>query len=473
VPLKVYLRGIYSTALTKILLDEGFEISYPSNPILARFKVRNLNVKPDAVIIETSDKQGVLVKGPSEKAEKLVRVIVERLKYVILRKSIVAVGSVYKGLIVGNVNGNALINLGSFKGLLRNIGNLKNGDEVLVQTVQPIWKADELAPLRSNIVIDGFYMGLTQNGTVTFDDSLRKSPRFREILNLSSILRRDGWGIRWKSTAAKAPLEELIGEFEELKGKVKLVRKDSLQSSGPLLEGESVYRLDFPCKNLLDELRSTVVPTVKGHHVYRCFREFGAAVDLAELMLARGADKSFVEDCLDRFIGFKSIEVGSRLEFEHRKLDGTILNLNPGVVEAVDSDFLTVRRRISGSGFYDGLGVAKEPGDYALTRFKPGGWLIEHMYFSSRGEFKGIYVNINTPVEVVKGLVRYVDLAVDVSAKPGEEPKVLDMDELEEFYEKGVVQEPIFSSALKALEEAKLRASTIQSGELNKPYSST
>jgi hypothetical protein len=268
-------------------------------------------------------------------------------------------------------------------------------------------------------------------------------------------------------------LEELIGEFEELKGKVKLVRKDSLQSSGPLLEGESVYRLDFPCKNLLDELRSTVVPTVKGHHVYRCFREFGAAVDLAELMLARGADKSFVEDCLDRFIGFKSIEVGSRLEFEHRKLDGTILNLNPGVVEAVDSDFLTVRRRISGSGFYDGLGVAKEPGDYALTRFKPGGWLIEHMYFSSRGEFKGIYVNINTPVEVVKGLVRYVDLAVDVSAKPGEEPKVLDMDELEEFYEKGVVQEPIFSSALKALEEAKLRASTIQSGELNKPYSST
>ncbi len=468
-PLKVYLRGIYSTALTKILLDEGFEISYPSNPILARFKVKNLNVKPDAVIIETSDKQGVLVRGSSEKAEKLVRVIVERLKYVIVRKSIITVGSVYKGLVVGDVNGNALINFDSFKGLLRGVGGLRNGDEVLVQTVQPIWRTGELVPVKSNIAIDGFYMSLTQNDTVTFDDSMRKSPRFRELLNLSSILRRDGWGIRWKNTAAKAPVEELIGEFEELKGRAKLLRKDSLQPSGLVLEGESVYRLDFPCKSLLDELRSTVVPTVKGHHVYRCFREFGAAVDLAELMLARGADRSFIEDCLDRFIGFKSIEVGSRLEFEHRKLDGTILKLNPGVVEAIDSDFLTVRRRISGSGFYDGLEVAKEPGDYALTRFKPGDWLIEHMYFSSRGEFKGVYVNINTPVEVVKGLVRYVDLAVDVSAKPGEEPKVLDMDELEEFYEKGVVQEPIFSSALKALEEAKLRASVMQSRELNKP----
>jgi Ribonuclease G/E len=467
--LKVYLRGIYSTALTKLLLDEGFEISYPSNSILIRFKVKNLNVKPDVVIIETSDKQGVLVRGASEKVERVVKVIVEQLKYVIVRKSIIGVGSIYKGLVVGNVNGNALIDFSSFKGLLRDIGGLRNGDEVFVQTFQPIWKTDELVPLKSNIVIDGFYMGLTQNDTVTFDYSSRKSPRFRDLLNISSVLRRDGWGIRWKNTAAKASLEELIREFEELKGRAKLLRRSCPQTSGLILEGESVYRLEFPCKSLLDELRSMVVPTVKGHHVYRCFREFGAAVDLAELMLARGADKAFVEDCLDRFIGFKSIEVGSWLEFEHRKLDGTILNLNPGVIEAIDSDFLTVRRKISGSGFYDGLGVAKEPGDYALTRFKPGDWLIEHMYFSSRGEFKGVYVNINTPVEVVRGLVRYVDLAVDVSAKLGEEPKVLDMDELEEFYEKGVVQEPIFSSALKALEEAKLRALTTREKGLNKP----
>ncbi|MEM2849738.1 MAG: DUF402 domain-containing protein [Candidatus Bathyarchaeia archaeon] len=453
--MKAYLRGIYSTALTKLLLDEGFEISYPSRSIFNRFKIVDLNVKPDVTIIETSDKQGVLVKGLPENVEKAGKVIVERLKYVIVKKSPVNVGSVYRGLAVGDVNGGALIDLGSFKGLLRDAEGLKTGDETLVQVAHPSWRIGELFSLRRYIIIDGFYMRLTQNNTVTFDDSLRNSPRFKDLLNLSSLLHRDGWGIRWKNTAAKAPVEELIREFEELKRKAKLLKRNCSTGARLIVEGEGVYRLDFPCKSLLDDLRSKVVPTVKGHHIYRCFRELGAAIDFAEFMLAKDADRAFVEDCLDKFIGFKSLEIGSRLEFEHRKLDGTVLNLSPGVVENIDSEFLTVRRRIYGSGFYDGLEVAKEAGDYALTRFKPGGWLVEHKYFSSRGEFKGIYININTPVEIVKGLVSYVDLAVDVSAKPGEKPKVLDMSELEKFYEEEVVQEPIFSNALKAVEEAK------------------
>ncbi|MBS7611919.1 DUF402 domain-containing protein [Candidatus Bathyarchaeota archaeon] len=462
--MKAYLRGIYSTALTKLLLDEGFEISYPSRSILIRFKIIDLNVKPDVTIIETSDKQGVLVKGLSEKIEKAVKVIVERLRYVIMKKSPVNVGSVYKGLVIGNVNGDALIDLGSFKGLLRGIEGLKTEDEILVQVAQPSWRISELISLRRYVAIDGFYMRLTQNNTVTFDDSLRKSPRFKELLNLSSILHREGWGILWKNTAAKAPLEELIREFEELKRKAKLLKRNGSIGARLILEGEGVYRLDFPHKSLLDDLRSKVVPTVKGHHIYRCFREFGAAIDFAEFMLARSVDRTFVEDCLDRFIGFKSLEVGSRLEFEHRKLDGTVLNLAPGIVENIDPELLTVKRRIYGSGFYDGLEVAKEVGDYALTRFKPGDWLIEHRYFSSHGEFKGIYININTPVEVVKGLVRYIDLAVDVSAKPGEKPKVLDMSELEKFYEEGIVQEPIFLDALKAVEKAKTMVLSLLEG---------
>ncbi len=454
--LKAYLRGIYSTALTKLLLDEGFEISYPSRPILSRFKIVGLNVKPDVTIVETSDKQGVLVKGSSKTVEKTVKLIVERLKYVIVKKSLVNIGSVYRGLVVGNVNGGALIDLGPSRGLLRDAGGLKTGDEVLVQVVQPSWRIGGLFPLRRYITVDGFYMSLTQSNTVTFDDSLRRSHRFEELSNLSSILHRDGLGIRWKNTAAKAPVEELIREFEELKRKARLLKSSSSTEARLILEGEGVHRLDFPCKNLLDDLRSKVVPTVKEHHIYRCVREFGAVVDFAEFMLSRGVDRAFVEDCLNRFIGFKSLEVGSRLEFEHRKLDGTVLNLSPGIVENIGSGFLTVKRRIYGSGFYDGLGVPKEVGDYALTRFKPGGWLIEHRYFSSHGKFKGIYINVNTPVEVVKGLVRYVDLAVDVSAKPGEKPKVLDMNELERFYEEGIVPEPIFSEALKAVEEAKI-----------------
>ncbi|MEM2240118.1 MAG: DUF402 domain-containing protein [Candidatus Bathyarchaeia archaeon] len=470
--MRVYLRGIYSTALTRLMLDEGFEISYPSRTIAVRFKIGGLNVKPDVAVVETSDKQGVLVRGLPEKVESAVKTVVERLKYVFVRKSLVNVGSVYKGFVAGNTEDGVLVDLGSFKGLVQNGRGLNTGDYVLVQTYKPVWKSGESVSLRRHITVDGFYMSLTQNNLVAFDEPLRKSPRFRELLNLSSIIRREEWGIRWKSTAVRAPVEELLREFEELKEKAKLLRKSCSTESTLILEGEAVYKLEFPCKNLLDDLRSKVVPTVRGHHVYRCFREFGAAVDLAELMLARGVDRVFIEDCLDRLIGFKSVEVGSRLNFEHRKLDGTVLTLTPGVVEHVEFDLLTVRRRIYGPGLYDGLGISKETGDYALTRFKPGDWLIEHRYFSNRGEFKGIYININTPVEVVKGLVRYVDLAVDVSAKPGGELKVHDMDELKEFYDKGVVQEPVFLGALKALEEAKARILDLQKNKWSTSYGS-
>ena len=98
--------------------------------------------------------------------------------------------------------------------------------------------------------------------------------------------------------------------------------------------------------------------------------------------------------------------------------------------------------------------IAKETGDYAITKVKPGGWLVENRYFSSRGELKGVYININTPAEVVRGLVRYLDLGVDVVAKPREEPKVLDLEELEGAYMAGIITKAIYERALNAVKEA-------------------
>ncbi|MEM2448101.1 MAG: hypothetical protein QXT14_04025, partial [Candidatus Bathyarchaeia archaeon] len=111
-PLRVYLRGIYSTALTRLMLDEGFEISYPSRTIAVRFKIGGLNVKPDVAVVETSDKQGVLVRGLPEKVESAVKTVVERLKYVFVRRSLVNVGSVYKGVVAGNTEDGVLVDLG-------------------------------------------------------------------------------------------------------------------------------------------------------------------------------------------------------------------------------------------------------------------------------------------------------------------------------------------------------------------------
>ena len=452
--MKAYLRGIYSTALTKLLLDAGFEIAYPSRKIRLRLSLQDLKSKPDVVVLGTGDRQGVTVKGPREYAEETVRTIVERLGIAVIRRSVVNVGAVYKGRIVDVSCGDALVDLGSIKGLLRNSGQFNVDDEVLVQTVKPLWSGD-LVFLRKRIFIDGFYMSLTLDGVVRFDDYLKKNPRFKELMGLSSLLCRNGWGIRWKNMAAKAPIDELIREFEELKSKAEALEKNDAPAPCMVLAGEAVYKLEFPCKNLLDDIRASVASTVTGHHIYRTVDGIGAAVDLAESLLSKGVDRMVVESCLEELVGVRGMEAGDLVEFEHRKLDGRVIRLTPGVVEDIGPDVLTVRRRIYGSGVYDGLSVAKEPGDYVMTRFRPGGWLIENRYFSKDGVFKGIYVNINTPVEVVNRVVRYLDLGVDVSAKPGEEPRVLDLEELEEAYRAGVITEALYRRALETVEEAK------------------
>lgn len=452
--MKAYLRGIYSTALTKLLLDAGFEIAYPSRKIRLRLSLQDLKSKPDVVVLGTGDRQGVTVRGPREYVEETVRTIVERLGIAVIRRSVVDVGAVYRGRVVDVSCGDVLVDLGSFKGLLRDSGRFRVDDEVLVQTFKPLWSRS-LAFLKSRISIDGFYMSLTLDGVVRFDERLKKTPRFKELLSLSSLLCRGSWGIRWRNIAAKAPIDELIKEFEELKSKAEAVEKNGAPAPCMVLAGEAVYRLEFPCKNLLDDIRASVASTVRGHHIYRTVNGIGAAVDLAEILLSKGADRGLVESSLEELVGVRGMRNGDLVEFEHRKLDGRVIRLTPGVVEDINRGVLTVRRRIHSSGVYDGLSVVKEPGDYVMTRFRPGGWVIENRYFSEDGVFKGVYVNVNTPIEVVDGLVRYLDLGVDVAAKPGEEPQVLDLEELEDAYRTGLVTEALYRRALEALEEAK------------------
>jgi len=45
--LKAKVRGIYTTALTKLLLENGFEIVQPSQAIKSRFGIPDNNEPPD------------------------------------------------------------------------------------------------------------------------------------------------------------------------------------------------------------------------------------------------------------------------------------------------------------------------------------------------------------------------------------------------------------------------------------------
>ncbi len=100
---------------------------------------------------------------------------------------------------------------------------------------------------------------------------------------------------------------------------------------------------------------------------------------------------------------------------------------------------------------YDGLGIPKEPGDYAVTEVEIGEWHFKTEYFSRDGRLKGTYVNLNTPVELYPYGIRYVDLEVDVCMWPDGRVEKLDEEKLEKAMEEGLVSEKLVKLVRKKL----------------------
>lgn len=82
------VRGIYSTALTKLLLDHGFEIVQPSIEIIERFRLEASDGEPDLNIRDRYDRQGVEAEGNAEAIEALATILREEFFDVVSRKRV-------------------------------------------------------------------------------------------------------------------------------------------------------------------------------------------------------------------------------------------------------------------------------------------------------------------------------------------------------------------------------------------------
>ncbi|MBS7634712.1 DUF402 domain-containing protein [Candidatus Bathyarchaeota archaeon] len=94
--LKARVRGIYSTALTRLLLDNGFEIVQPSAAIKERFNLLSTpenNCQPDLDINDRFDRQGVNIFGNSISVEKFASILFNIFDDVIVRRRISASAS--------------------------------------------------------------------------------------------------------------------------------------------------------------------------------------------------------------------------------------------------------------------------------------------------------------------------------------------------------------------------------------------
>lgn len=140
---------------------------------------------------------------------------------------------------------------------------------------------------------------------------------------------------------------------------------------------------------------------------------------------------------------------------EHVKLDGRVFHLGEALIEAFDRNHSSLRlsRVFRRKGVYDGLEIPKEPGDHAITEAKLGEWHFKTQYFSSDGQLKGTYFNLNTPIELYPYHIRYVDLEVDVCVWPDGRIRTLDEEKLEEAAENELITEKLVKIVKEKLRE--------------------
>ena len=469
-PAKVRIRGIYATALTKLVLDRGFIVVQPSQVIAGRFSLEPLEEEPDVVITDRADKHGVVVSGLEKPVEEILSAMREELPDAIFRRAPFGLWAIYKGLVVDHPR--RIISIGDVVGRLAEGEELDPEDvEVLVQIVRYEGKKPVLTRfvrLRGRFaILKPFEPGIELSRRITDEE---KAAWLEE---LGEKLVPEGMGLRWRSRAASADEGELKSDVESLLAYWDELSSSFASSDGPreLAPGKALVDVEFPlsAKERLDELRAAVCPTLKGHHALKaCGGSLSNSVEMAERLLSQGMPDDQVRSLFDEVLKREMPYEGSRLAILHVKLDGTVIRLGEALVlEAGDGlRNLLLVRRIRGRGLYDGLGTLREPGDVALTRTGLGSMRLVTSYMRPDGAYKGTYVNINTPVEVCSDSVRYVDLEVDVCIWPDGRVRVLDEEELYEAVDEGVISAQL---AERVMAEAEAVVKEVEEGLIGPP----
>jgi hypothetical protein len=206
----------------------------------------------------------------------------------------------------------------------------------------------------------------------------------------------------------------------------------------------------YLAKSALDEERNKIVPTLFHHHRLKTIAsEFVDLMEERDLTNHPERRKAASEHVEKRLI-WESYSPGKEIAIEHVKLDGKTVYLSEG--ELTESDFKERKLKLKRSKFkgrskYDGLNLEKREGDYAITETKEGDWFYKHTYLRENGELIGWYFNVNTPVEFYPDRIRYVDLEIDVVARPGGRVEVIDELILERQVKAGFISERLQEKA--------------------------
>jgi hypothetical protein len=452
----VRVRGIYATALTRLLSDASVDVVQASGPIEARFDAEFPVERAGASVETTDDQQGVGVSGDRETVERVVAELRDLGRDALAWADPLPVRAVYAGEVIETVGSGAVVDCGDGEGFLpysNSDERVETGDRLRVQVIEGAapW-TDGRPVLDGAVAVRGELLTLVRGGS---NSSTASGPAMLDVVAADP---REGWGISWEGASDDASFDAIadaLAAANEWAAAIDdaLVEADDPADAAPARQsdGGATTWVWFGRESRfeLDAVRRDVTTTMAGHHRVKAgSRSASAAVDYVEAL----CDDPGSDGETDLPFAVTARQFGPRagdtLWLGHGKPDGRLITLGRADVQSVDADgTVTVERSMSAGGEYDGLGVPKEAGDVAETTLKEGRWWYPTVYRDSDGTKKGTYVNICTPVEIFPDTARYVDLHVDVLKYADGAVERVDDDELDAAIEAGHVPEELAERA--------------------------
>ncbi|GAB6947063.1 ribonuclease E/G [Vulcanisaeta sp. JCM 16161] len=443
---RVRIRGKYATAISKLALDLGYTIVQASDVIINRFNINVNNSAPDVTIKDSERVPGALtIMGKcgavNDVVTNLLRVVEEEA---LVWRSVVPLHRVVMG-IVNVVDSNYFVDVGNgVKAILKAPGGAYNDGDVIPVVISRtrVYPGDELVAV-PGVRVDTEYVSIVPgSGTVLFSRHIKDYEVRQALLKvgLKYVGRLSGYSIKWRSSAQFLNESEAVKEIERainMLNEVELASKSSAPHT-VLQDGECITEvmLNGRAKLLLDNVRNNVMPTIIGHHTYKTLRRNTALLDLVEALLGHCNDRAGFSAEFMRQLMSRRYRVG----IVHVKPNGEVIRLGNADVLKPDPNDIVLMRRLRGGGHLDGLGLPKEEGDMAISCSAIGNEYLIHVYVDHAWRPKGIYININTPIEFTGGNILYIDLAVDVIKRwDSNEARVIDYDEYVSYVSMGVI----------------------------------
>lgn len=421
------VRGIYATAISKILIDRGFRPGDISEKLSRRLNTESEG--PVDVTVKNSDdnKSILVIVGVPEAVDEAFKAVSSTLRNSLYRGPLPLYMTFRSRVSSQDMGGCHVETPLGIQGYLRD-RTCYRGEELIATIVG--YRDDGSPIIDRGFYVVGKYMILMDKPVEKISEHIRDPDAILELKGISDMILKQGLGVSWRSSASKASTKELLEELEILRSKLSEIsmRAGSSEILEPLYVGEKIAFIHISPEDLeeLDRIRSLVTPTAPMHHAIKAFSENPDTADLLDSIASSGAPADSIRIGLKRYLAEKLLG-GAEVLIIHNKPFEKPKILGKGRLRTylIDQDklWLGVVRGITGSGVYDGLGIQKEKDDKAFTVIGEDSWITIHAYYRYNSELKGIYININTkPAIIYDGVIKvsYLDLEVDASIVGGE-----------------------------------------------------